>query len=52
MDAALTQLKQSASLADEPSRARLIDELRQLADSMETPQDTIHRYGHIVGTPF
>lgn len=51
MDAALANFEQMASAADEPTRVRLIAGLRQLADSMEAPQDTIHRYGHMVGTP-
>ncbi|KAI1370088.1 S-adenosyl-L-methionine-dependent methyltransferase [Hypoxylon crocopeplum] len=47
MDDALNQLKQTASSTDESTRRQIARSLRRLADSMETPQNTIHRYGHL-----
>jgi hypothetical protein len=51
MDAALVQIKQLATKANQGARWQLMAALRKLADSMESPNDTIHRYGHMVNSP-
>jgi hypothetical protein len=48
MDAALDQIQQLATNADELTRRQLMNSLHKLAYSMESPQETIHRYGHSV----
>lgn len=48
MDAALETLKGLAAAADEATRRKLVASLSSLAHSLESPGDTIHRYGHMV----
>lgn len=43
MDALLDQIKQSVSTADENTKKALIHKLRSLADSLETPDNTLDR---------
>ena len=47
METALDQVRELAT-AREDDRAKAIVALQNLAFSLETPQDTIHRYGHMV----
>ncbi|KAK0712210.1 O-methyl transferase B [Apiosordaria backusii] len=47
MDAALEQVSKLATTADRAARRQLIVSLRKLADSLEDPIGTIHRFGHI-----
>ncbi|KAK7946091.1 O-methyl transferase B [Apiospora aurea] len=47
MESALSQLRQLACIADESLRRRLMVSLHELANSMETSNDTIHRYGYL-----
>jgi hypothetical protein len=51
MYSALAKIEQLAMTANEGARSQLTAALRRLADSMESPNDTIHRYGHMVNTP-
>ena len=48
MDAALETIKGLAAAADEATRRKLVASLSSLAHSLESPGDTIHRYGHMV----
>lgn len=48
MDTALESIKQLAAQAGEDTRRKLKDSLNKLALSLESPSDTIHRYGHMV----
>lgn len=50
MDAALAQIKHLAAVGGEAARRQLIDTLHELAYSLEDPNDTVHRYGYLVGT--
>jgi demethylsterigmatocystin 6-O-methyltransferase len=43
MDAIIAQAKSLAKTADEGARKQLLDALRDLSYSLETPQDTIQR---------
>lgn len=47
MDAALETIKGLAAAADEATRRKLVASLSSLAHSLESPGDTIHRYGHM-----
>ena len=47
MELALLRINQLASEA-EPDRRQLMETLHKLAYSLETPNDTVHRYGHMV----
>lgn len=47
MEAILDQVKQLAATSEE-ARQEVMVALRNLAFSFESPQDTIHRYGHMV----
>ncbi|KAM7191679.1 S-adenosyl-L-methionine-dependent methyltransferase [Rhypophila sp. PSN 637] len=47
MDAIIDQVSKLATTADREARRHLIASLRKLADSLEDPIGTIHRYGHI-----
>lgn len=49
MDSALNNIKQLAAEADEATRLELKTSLNKLALSLERPDDTIHRFGHMVG---
>ncbi len=51
MEAALDQIKQLAASVDEDGRSKLRTALQKLALSLESPGDTIHRYGHMVCIP-
>lgn len=48
MDAAIDQIRQLGTTADEAGRRQMMKSLYRLAYSLESPQDTIHRYGHLV----
>lgn len=48
MDAALDELRRLAPMADAQTRCRLMSALHKLAYSMETSDDTLHRYGSMV----
>jgi hypothetical protein len=43
MDELMSQVKASASNADEAGRKRIIDGLRDLAFAIESPEDTMQR---------
>ena len=43
MDKLLAQVKHDASTGDEAARKKLLQSLRDLAFSIETPEDTIQR---------
>lgn len=47
MDAALDKVRQLAANADEATRRQLSTTLNRLVLSLESPSDTIHRYGHM-----
>ncbi|KAK8087647.1 hypothetical protein PG997_002608 [Apiospora hydei] len=47
MDAALETIQQCGATADGATRRKLVTSLNQLIFSMESPSDTIHRYGHM-----
>lgn len=49
MELAIEQIKQLAAVG-EPGRPQLIATLYKLAYSLETTNDIIHRYGHMVRT--
>jgi hypothetical protein len=49
MEKAFDEIKQVAA-RDDQSRRSTITALRDLANSLETTNDTIHRYGHMVCT--
>ena len=51
MDAALDKVRQLAANADEATRRQLSTTLNRLVLSLESPSDTIHRYGHMVSSP-
>jgi demethylsterigmatocystin 6-O-methyltransferase len=48
MDSIITQIKSLAQDADEASRRKILDGLRDLALSLETPQDTMQRISYLV----
>jgi hypothetical protein len=48
MDAALDSIKHLAAEANDETRRALVDSLNELVLSLETPNETIHRYGHMV----
>lgn len=48
MEALLDSIKQVAAAADEAMRSQLIASLNQLTVSLETPDDTLLRYGGMV----
>ena len=50
VDSALTQIKAFAATADEPTRQSIRASLRRLADSLERPDETVHRHGSLVCT--
>ena len=50
MDAILNQIKQLITSADEIARQKLINSLNKLTLSLENPEDTAHRYGHMVSS--
>ncbi|CAI7666386.1 unnamed protein product [Penicillium manginii] len=47
MDSIITQIKSLAQDADEASRRKILDGLRDLALSLETPQDTMQRISYL-----
>jgi hypothetical protein len=47
MEAALEQIRIFAAASGEEARRSLMLSLQALAHSLETPQDTIHRFGHM-----
>lgn len=47
MNTALAQIKQFAATANDTDLSDLITSLRRLTHSLESPNDTIHRYGHM-----
>lgn len=48
MDSILNQINEYAAAATEETRSKLMSSLNQLLLSMESPNDTVHRYGHMV----
>lgn len=52
MDVPLDQLKQLAATADDVTRQQLVKSLNELMLSLESPNDTVHRYGHMVSSLF
>lgn len=50
MDVALDQIKQLAAAADEATYRQLMSSLNKLILSLESPNDTVHRYGHMVSS--
>lgn len=52
MDAPIDQLKQLAATADDVTRQQLVKSLNELVLSLESPNDTVHRYGHMVSCLF
>lgn len=48
MDQAIATIQKLAATATEDVRRRLMTSLNRLSLSLETPNDTIHRYGHMV----
>ena len=52
MDAPIDQLKQLAATADDVTRQQLVKSLNELILSLESPNDTVHRYGHMVSSLF
>lgn len=48
MDASINQIKELVSRIDEAQRMEVIKSLQRLIYSLETPQDTMYRYGHCV----
>ena len=49
MDAIIAQVHDLAASADEGGRKQLIDSLRTLQYSIETPYDTLQRFAGLVG---
>jgi len=49
MDTIITQVQSLAASANEAGRKKLIDSLRNLQYSIETPNDTLRRFGGLVG---
>lgn len=49
-EVALAQIRDVAATADEPTRQSIKLSLRKLADSLERPDETIHRHGSLVST--
>lgn len=52
MDAPIDQLKKLAATADDVTRQQLVKSLNELVLSLESPNDTVHRYGHMVSCLF
>ncbi|KAI1463631.1 S-adenosyl-L-methionine-dependent methyltransferase [Daldinia caldariorum] len=50
MEAALDRIRKEAA-GGEDARRKVIVALQSLVGSLETPDDTLHRYGHMVGPP-
>lgn len=50
MDRLLDQIKLLAATSGEETRQQLIRSLNNLALSLESPNDTVHRYGHMVSS--
>lgn len=48
MENIINQIKSLAKGADEAGRRKILDGLRDLALSLETPQDTMQRISYIV----
>lgn len=48
MDAIITQVQNLASTANEAGRKEVIDALRNLQYSIETPHDTLNRFAGLV----
>lgn len=48
MDAIANQIKSPASDADGAERKHILDSLRHVSDSIETPQDTMQRLMYLV----
>jgi len=49
MDTIITQVKNLAASANEAGRKQLIDSLRNIQYAIETPNDTLRRFGGLVG---
>lgn len=49
MGGTLDQINQLVAGVDDATRPLLLTALNRLVLSLETPSDTIHRYGHMVG---
>jgi hypothetical protein len=47
MNAVVSQIKDLEASADEATRKTLVKTLRGLMESFETPEETLHRYGHL-----
>jgi hypothetical protein len=48
MESLLTQIQNLAKSVDEEARKTLLDSLRDLQYSIETPYDTLQRFGNLV----
>ena len=51
MDAIVNQIKNLASSADDAQRKLILETLRVVSDSIETPQDTMQRLMYLVRKP-
>lgn len=49
METITTQVKNLASTANEAARKKMIDQLRDLSYSLESPDDTLQRIMYLVG---
>ncbi|KAH7325878.1 S-adenosyl-L-methionine-dependent methyltransferase [Stachybotrys elegans] len=47
METAFAQIKQLGAVATEATRRKIIAGLHELANSLEDPNDTVHRYGYL-----
>ena len=52
MERIAEEVKRLATDSDEASRKRLIDDLREISYSIETPDDTMQRLMYTVSTDF
>ena len=52
MEAAIDTVKQFATTASEATRQEVIKSLTKLIFALESPSDTIHRYGHMVSSSY
>jgi hypothetical protein len=48
MDATLATIRQLAATASDATRRQLVSSLNRVILSFESPNDTVHRYGHMM----
>ena len=48
MESVIAQVKQLAATANEAARKEIMDQLRELSNSLETPDETLQRMMYLV----